>query len=686
MKNVKFNGKLIVLFFITGYLPMLLVTILLSRTARGYLGNTSEKDNLAYGRVVADKVDEFFDQCEQDGLVLSMTGNLITAISNYRTTNGAEKETINADVVSLLSTVKDQYGYMDVFLSDSEGVILFSSQGDANKSAPDPHMAAPIKSALSGKPAWSEYFNMGGMMNLMAYSVPVYKNDKIIGTVNLTITQSMIDPMIQEAASFLGEETDVYLVNSEGLLLTNTMQGDFTEGAALTQTLSVKAVELLTPEIQSNNMEFHGYADYTSYHGDEVYGTFSVVRFGGQSCGLVMEIPASEVVGIQKSMMFNSVIFNIVVVATAFVILILFARTITVPIGKIVVNLKRIEEYDISQNIPEKLTKRKDEIGKLATALQNLQEHLRELMSSILSNSETLAASSEQLTATAEQSAIASNEVATTVTEIANGATNQAQNTQEGSIHIGALGALIDKNDVCINDLNSATTSVEDLVKEGLQIIDRLSEITVENSEHSSQVEKSILKTQESTNRISEASALIASIAEQTNLLSLNASIEAARAGEAGRGFAVVADEIGKLAEQSAASTQNIDAIIRDLKLDSESTVHEMRESKEIIVVQSDIVQQTGDKYRQISNAMNTAAHAVETISRSSVTMNEKKAQVEDVMESLSALAQENAAATEEVSASIEEQSASVQEISGASENLSQLAMELKDLISQFKL
>jgi len=67
--------------------------------------------------------------------------------------------------------------------------------------------------------------------------------------------------------------------------------------------------------------------------------------------------------------------------------------------------------------------------------------------------------------------------------------------------------------------------------------------------------------------------AAIRKIAGQTNLLALNATIEAARACEAGRGFAVVAGEVRSLAEDARSAAESIDAIVRDIKDMTESTV-----------------------------------------------------------------------------------------------------------------
>ena len=73
----------------------------------------------------------------------------------------------------------------------------------------------------------------------------------------------------------------------------------------------------------------------------------------------------------------------------------------------------------------------------------------------------------------------------------------------------------------------------------------------------------------EDSKRINRISDAITRIANETNMLSLNASIEAARAGDNGKGFAVVAEQIGQLAEDSAQSSQEVQALAKQVQADA---------------------------------------------------------------------------------------------------------------------
>ncbi len=377
--------------------------------------------------------------------------------------------------------------------------------------------------------------------------------------------------------------------------------------------------------------------------------------------------------------MIGALIFGLVV--TGFI-----ARAITKPISVAIKHIEEVAEYNIKNDMPEVYLTRKDEVGDLSRMVQKIEENLRSLIQSIGDTSEQVAASSEELTATSQQAASAANEVSKAIDEIAKGATEQAISTTEGSNKLMELGQLIEDDKNNINVLTQSTSKVDHLVREGLQVIELLAKKTTESGEATKSIHESIMKTDESSNRISEASALISSIAQQTNLLALNASIEAARAGENGRGFSVVADEIRKLAEQSAESIRIIDDMVRNLLNDSSDAVEAMKQVRKTLEEQNAHVLHTEDKYKEIAEAIGASTEAASVINQTAHVMESKKNEVLDTVQSLSAVAQENAAGSQEASASIEEQTSSMDEIANSSESLSELAQELHHLVSKFKM
>jgi methyl-accepting chemotaxis protein len=297
-----------------------------------------------------------------------------------------------------------------------------------------------------------------------------------------------------------------------------------------------------------------------------------------------------------------------------------------------------------------------------------------------------VAVASEQLTAASQTAAGSAAEVAKTMEEIAKGAAQQASDTEDGAAKGLLVGELIETEQKDVKAVNETTKRIGKIVEDGLKEIERLAQVTEESSRAARAIFDVITKTNDSSNKIGEASNVISSIADQTNLLALNAAIEAARAGEAGRGFAVVAEEIRKLAEQSSSSTKAIDEIVVELQNNAQDAVQTMEKVGPITEQQLQSAVNSKNKYMEIAGAAQEVEKAVEALNASTEELEKIKNEIVNTLQNLSAIAEENSAATEEAMASMEEQSASIEEIAASSEGLAELTQSLRSVITRFKI
>ena len=218
------------------------------------------------------------------------------------------------------------------------------------------------------------------------------------------------------------------------------------------------------------------------------------------------------------------------------------------------------------------------------------------------------------------------------------------------------------------------------------EIISQLTVSSEKTYEAVRSIERQVNLTDESVGEIQEAVKLISSIASETNLLSLNASIEAARAGEAGKGFAVVATEIQKLADESSRSAKKIGEVIKNLSAESKNTVDAMESIHAIIEEQQTKLQQTKDKFEDVSQGIQSSMNEIKEIRNDSNACGGARVQVTDAIRSLSAVAEQNAAATEQTTASMDELNKTMSILAEKADELGVLANSMQERLEFFKL
>lgn len=330
--------------------------------------------------------------------------------------------------------------------------------------------------------------------------------------------------------------------------------------------------------------------------------------------------------------------------------------------------------------------KRKDEIGMISRAANQLILELRNTLSNMKANSKELFTQSQDLNQLFVNTHTTMNQIDQAVQDLANGSGSLSDETQRANEHVREIGSMVEELSDVTSHLYHTSSSMQSITETVVTTLNTLKEVNEKTESSVNHVYNQTNITNEAVSKIQDALTIIASIADETSLLALNASIEAARAGEQGRGFSVVATQIKKLAEESNKSASSISQIIHSLMDDSHQTVQAMEDVLENVELQSKKVDNTLSSFFQLKTEIDESIIGINKISDQTQKLDQTRTSVIDVFNNLSAIAEENAASTQETSASITVINTDMLKISELSDALSHMADSTNDSVERFTL
>ncbi len=298
-----------------------------------------------------------------------------------------------------------------------------------------------------------------------------------------------------------------------------------------------------------------------------------------------------------------------------------------------------------------------DELGQLATNVNQFIEKLQRIIGSVLANAAEVSKAAESLLVVSSNSQCAAddqchaitmvvtavNELTMAIQEVARNTSNTAQNTKEA-------------------------TAITDRGQERIHLaVERVQGLATRISETA----EFMLRLEGEAKNVTSVIDVIRGVAEQTNLLALNAAIEAARAGEQGRGFAVVADEVRTLASRTQQSTTDIHGMLSKLQQGVQHAVDAMGSSAAMTSEAVTSATEAGDSLTGISTAVKQISDMTLQIATAAEEQSSVTSEIDKNLVQINSLAMNNAEGASKTAVE--------------SQRLNELSIQLRQLLMQFK-
>ena len=695
LKNMRIGSKLIIVGTLIMIVPLAIVALFaISRSTQGLVALSNEQ-LLSRSAEIAQMIDRVFDEEKKLALNLSIDPDIIAAVQARNegpapaveapSTSPAKRgQAVAASpVVSTGALVDRVDAKLKRFietkgLGDQYQVVAVGGKDSITFTASDPKFVGVdlgdrqyYRDALAGKVNVGEAGqNKVTQKPFVPIAAPVRVGDETVGVVFMILDVSFLSDLIGKEK--IGKTGYAVLVDKTGLVLAHPNA----ENVFKMDISKIKGMEKAATMMMSGS---RGVVNFTLGGVAKTQGIAPVMTTGWS---VALSIPDSEYLAPANEVRTFVLLIALAGIVLAFVIYLLFSRTITIPLSRGVAFAELVAGGDFSQQLA---ISQKDEIGKLAHALNGMSVKLRGVVNTIQDSAEQVASSSEQITASAQK--------------LAEGAQSQASTLEETSASVEELTASVDQvaehaqsQSAAVEQGSSSMAQVHESIEEVSKNLKEIAGLAGKSVDNAREGAKAVSEVVEGINLIAGSSEkiggiinVISDIADQTNLLALNASIEAARAGEHGRGFAVVAEEVSKLAERSSSSTKEIESLIRESVRNVTKGVETAKGSQVAMELIGTASQKVQEMIAGLSESMMQQVGAVKELSKALANVAEMSQSISAATEEQTTNAKQVSSAVENVNDVTQAAASAAEEMSASTEQLAQMAQELQRITAQFK-
>jgi methyl-accepting chemotaxis protein len=297
-------------------------------------------------------------------------------------------------------------------------------------------------------------------------------------------------------------------------------------------------------------------------------------------------------------------------------------------------------------------------LGNVCDALNLMLENVGDLLKEVQGAAGRVASSATEIQASSEQ--------------LAQGSVKQSGEIINTTTAVQEMAANIESVSNNATSASEAAIRARQAAEAGAKAVEQVIEGMSRIRENVQAGAKKIKRLGERSMEISTIINTIGQISAQTNMLALNAAIEAARAGEHGRGFTVVAEEVRKLAERTAAATQEIEKLIAGIQAETNESVSAMEQQTTQVESESKVVETTGGELARIRESSTQSAELINEINLAAKQQVRGASGVVKAMETVSTIAQQAQAGAGQTKR--------------ATESLAQLSSELLGSLGKFKI